>query len=178
MHAHPTILTEAVTLYQRGVEGRRDAKARDGAFSVLLDEFLDAFYTETDPAQRQAMIDEEPPRIGEERRDAYVGAVGEHLARRWGLQIPRWSIASWRGVAEPWFVGRMGIGLSGLLLVESLIAFRRRRIFTEAEPLRRARIPVAQSIRISNRCGKPEPSFVHTVGLRRRYKSLTSRNAS
>jgi hypothetical protein len=44
-------------------------------------------------------------------------------------------------VAEPWFVGMMGKGLSGLLLVESPIAFRRRRIFTEAEPLRRARMP-------------------------------------
>ena len=143
MHAHPTTLAEAVTLYQRGVERRRDAEARDGAFSVLLDAFLDAFYTENDLVRRQAMIDDEPPRTGEERRDAYVGAVGEHLARRWGLQIPPWSSASWREVAEPWFVGRMGIGLSGLLLVESPIAFRRRRIFTEAEPLRRARMPVA-----------------------------------
>jgi hypothetical protein len=35
----------------------------------------------------------------------------------------------------------MGQGLSGLLLVESPIAFRRRLIFTEAEPLRRARMP-------------------------------------
>jgi hypothetical protein len=36
----------------------------------------------------------------------------------------------------------MGNGLSGLLLVESPIAVRSRRIFTEAEPLRRARMPV------------------------------------
>jgi len=50
--------------------------------------------------------------------------------------------APWREVAEPWFVGRMGNGLSGLLLVESPIAVRSRRIFTEAEPLRRARMPV------------------------------------
>jgi hypothetical protein len=35
----------------------------------------------------------------------------------------------------------MGVALSGLFLVESPIAFRRRRIFTEAEPLRRARRP-------------------------------------
>jgi hypothetical protein len=44
-------------------------------------------------------------------------------------------------IADPWFVGTMGKGLSGLLLVESPVAFRRRRIFTEAEPLRRARMP-------------------------------------
>lgn len=137
MHPHPTSLAEAVRRYLQVGEGQ------DGAFSVLLDEFLDAFYTETDPAQRQAMIDAEPPRLGNERHDAYVGAVGEYLASRWDLRIPPWSDAPWREVAEPWFVGMMGKGLSGLLLVESPIAFRRRRIFTEAEPLRRARMPAA-----------------------------------
>ena len=74
MHPRPTTLAEAVRRYLEVGEGQ------DGAFSVLLDEFLDAFYTETDPAQRQAMIDEEPPRLGNERHDAYVGAVGEYLA--------------------------------------------------------------------------------------------------
>lgn len=136
MRPRPTTLADAVRVYRQYGEGR------EGAFSVLLDEFLDAFYSETEPARRQAMIDEEPPRTGEERHDAYIAAVGEHLARRWGLQIPPWSDAPWREVAEPWFVGVMGKGLSGLLLVESPIAFRRRRIFTEAEPLRRARMPV------------------------------------
>jgi hypothetical protein len=135
MRPHPTTLAEAVGLY------RQNGERRDGAFSVLLDEFLDAFYTETELSRRQAMIDEEPARVGEERRDAYIGAVGEHLARRWGLHIPPWTDAPWREVAEPWFVGMMGKGLSGMLLVESPIAFRRRRIFTEAEPLRRARMP-------------------------------------
>jgi hypothetical protein len=32
-------------------------------------------------------------------------------------------------------------GLKAMLLVESPLAFRRRLIFTEAEPLRRARMP-------------------------------------
>jgi hypothetical protein len=58
---------------------------RDGAFAVLLDEFLDAFYTEQDATTRQAMIDEEPPKIGKDPHDAYLEAVAEHLARRWGL---------------------------------------------------------------------------------------------
>jgi len=136
MRPYPTTLAEAVKFYLE------DGAGQNGAFLVLLDEFLDAFYTETEPARRQAMIDEAPPWTGNERHDAYIGAVGEHLARRWGLQIPAWSDASGREVAEPWFVGMMGKGLSGLLLVESPIAFRRRRIFTEAEPLRRARMPV------------------------------------
>jgi hypothetical protein len=136
MRPRPTTLAEAIRLYRQYGEGQ------EGVFAVLLDEFLDAFYTETEPARRQGMIDEEPTRTGEERHDAYIGAVGEHLSRRWGLCIPPWSGAPWREVTEPWFVGMMGKGLSGLLLVESPIAFRRRRIFTEAEPLRRARMPV------------------------------------
>jgi hypothetical protein len=137
MRPHPTTLAEAVRRYKLEGEGQ------EGAFSVLLDEFSDAFYTAAEAAPRQAMIDDEPPRIGDERLDAYVGAVGEHLARRWDLNIPPWSGQPWREVAEPWFVGMMGQGLSGLLLVESPIAFRRRRIFTEAEPLRRARMSAA-----------------------------------
>jgi hypothetical protein len=132
----PKTLAEAVRFYRAGGGGEEEV------FSILLDEFLDAFYTEADPTLRQAMIDEEPPFLGNERHDAYIGAVGEHLARRWGLRIPAWSDGPRREVAEPWFVGMMGKGLSGLLLVESPIAFRRRRIFTEAEPLRRARMPI------------------------------------
>jgi hypothetical protein len=131
-----TTLAEAVARYlQRG-------QPHDAAFSVLLDEFLDGFYEETDPVRRGAMIDEEPSWTGDERKDAYIGAVGEHLARRWGLAIPAWTENPRRAVAEPWFVGMMGVGLAPLLLVESPIAFRRRRIFTEAEPLRRARMPI------------------------------------
>ena len=132
----PKTLAEVARFYRGSGDGEEEA------FSVLVDEFLDAFYTEADPATRQAMIDEEPPFIGNERLDAYIGAVGEHLARRWDLRIPAWSDDPRREVAEPWFIDLMGNGLSGLLLVESPIAFRRRRIFTEAEPLRRARMPV------------------------------------
>jgi hypothetical protein len=135
MRPVPTSLAEAVRRYHD--EGNGDERA----FAVLLDEFLDAFYTQESAEHRLAMIEDEPPRIGSERLDAYVGAVGGHLARRWGLQIPSWTEQPWRAVAEPWFVGMMGQGLSGLLLVESPIAFRSRRIFTEAEPLRRTRMP-------------------------------------
>jgi hypothetical protein len=135
MLTHPTTLADAVRRYNDNGTGE------EGVFSVALDEFLDVFYSEESSACRQAMIDDEPPRIGKERLDAYIGAVGEHLARRWNLRIPAWSHAAWRDLEEPWFVGMMGKGLSGLLLVESPIAFRRRNIFTEAEPLRRARMP-------------------------------------
>jgi hypothetical protein len=144
MHRHPTTLAEAIGYYTR------DGGGDEAAFGVLLDEFLDAFYGEATASSRQSMIDDVPPRIGSERLDAYVGAVGEHLARRWGLFIPSWTDEPWREASEPWFVGMMGRGLSGLLLAESPIAFRRRRIFTEAEPLRRARMPAGHT-------GEPGP---------------------
>lgn len=114
--------------------------ARGADFAVRIDEFLDAFYGATE-ARRQVMLDPEPDRTGDARKDAYVGAVAEHLARRWSLRVPDWAADDGRDAPEPWFVGRMGVALSGLLLAESPIAFRRRRIFTEAEPLRRARMP-------------------------------------
>jgi hypothetical protein len=132
MPSHPRTLVEAV---------RRSGGDPD-RFAVLLDEFLDVFYSE-ESALRQAMIRDEPPRLGDERLDAYVGAVAEHLAMRWHLRIPDWARDDSRDVARPWFVGRMGKGLAPMLLAESPIAFRRRRIFTEAEPLRRARMPLA-----------------------------------
>jgi len=81
MHPYPTTLAQAVRFYRRYDEGR------EGAFSVLLDEFVDAFCTEKGCARRQAMIDDEPSRIGEEGHNAYIGAVGEHLARGWCAQI-------------------------------------------------------------------------------------------
>ena len=131
MRPHPKTLAEAVCWT---IEGRE-------ALAVMVDEFLDAFYG-ADASSRADMLRDEPPRLGQEREDAFVGAVGEHLARRWGLPVPDWAARDDREVNEPWFMGKMGIGLSPLLLIESPIAFRRRRIFTEAEPLRRARMPV------------------------------------
>jgi hypothetical protein len=123
-----------------------DAISPDLGFDTALmriNEFLDAFYGAPDHV-RQAMISREPSHHGDERLDAYVGAVAEHLARRWGLTIPSWATADERACKEPWFVGELGTTqLASLYLAESPIAFRRRRIFTEAEPLRRARMPVA-----------------------------------
>lgn len=102
--------------------------------------FLDSFYT--DPPRRQTMIDPEPTLTGVSRTDAYMGAVAEHLARRWGLRIPQWVERPERFLKRPLF-GSSIEALKALLLVQSPVAFRRRMIFVEHEPLRRARMPVA-----------------------------------
>ena len=46
----------------------------------------EAFYLEKDKAAQQAMLDPVPIPTGDPRNDAWLGAVGEHLAQRWGLR--------------------------------------------------------------------------------------------
>jgi hypothetical protein len=72
--------------------------------------------------------------------NALLGAVGEHLMNRWNLgEPPAWSSGPERFLDRPWFMGPER--MKGFLLAESPLAFRRRFIFTEAEPLRRASMP-------------------------------------
>ena len=74
------------------------------------------------------------------RFSARFGAVGEHLARRWNLTIPARTEDPSRFLRRPYFTTTLE-GLKALRLVKSPIAFRRHLIFTEAEPLRRTRMP-------------------------------------
>ncbi len=124
----PTSLREAV---DRIIEGYD--------FFNATNEFLDEFYLAR-PEERQRMIAEEPAWIGESFQDAYVGAMGEHLARRGGLDIPAWVEDQRRFLDEPHFPPYSELA-KPYFLRDSPIAFRRRLIFTEAEPLRRARLP-------------------------------------
>lgn len=115
-------------------------------FSFLLREFLDEFYAAVRKGHAAALITDEPPPVPEDREHASLGAIGEHLARRWHLPIPAWTDDPSRFLRRPYFTTSIE-GLKALLLVESPLAFRRRLIFTEAEPLRRARMPTgAESI--------------------------------
>jgi hypothetical protein len=126
----PRSLAEAVRQHRSG---------RD--FGVALNEFLDEFYLAA-ANERQAMLAEDPPFVGDEHLDAYIGAVAEHLARRWRLDhAPKWASDARRFLDWPWFPDGESPKLKRILLMESPIAFRRRQIFAEAEPLRRARMP-------------------------------------
>lgn len=109
-------------------------------FSLLLREFLDEFYGALQKGGAGACIVDEPPDLSDAREHASLGAIGEHLARRWHLPIPAWTDDLSRFLRRPYFTTTIE-GLKALLLAESPIAFRRRLIFTEAEPLRRARMP-------------------------------------
>jgi hypothetical protein len=114
-------------------KGRRARKGANIGFSERPDGLAGR------ATRRQETIAEEPPFTGDPREDAYVGGVGEHLALRWGLRVPAWVFDPRRFLREPWCVGDVGPAFAAYLLMESPTAFRRRLIFTEADPLRRAR---------------------------------------
>jgi hypothetical protein len=111
------------------------------SYHVAMAGFLDNFYKQ--PERRQAMIDQEPEMVGDAILDATLGAVGEHLARRWKLAIPPWTEHPTRFLRRPHFPPPFE-RLKPLLIAQSPLAFRRRLIFVEHEPLRRARMPVGE----------------------------------
>jgi hypothetical protein len=126
----PQTLAEAVS--------RTNAGER---FDYTLPEFLDVFYRlirQGDSAAAYAAIEECPPPLADPRLTAYIGGVAEHLCRRWGLErIPAWTDHPSRFLKRPFFeIDEPSV--RHLYLKESPLAFRRRLIFVEAVPLRRA----------------------------------------
>ena len=108
---------------------------------ISIAEFLDEFYFQHgQTAAQQKMIHAPPPITDSQPLDAYVGAIGEHLARRWALTIPSWVHDEHRFLDTPIWADDLQL-MKPILLRDSPIAFRRRLIFTEAEPLRRGRFP-------------------------------------
>jgi len=132
------------------VSGRPDSLARvaeiatadRGDFADALDAFLDAFYLDhPDRAGMQARIDQAPEPVGDGFVDAWIGAAGEHLARRWGLDVPAWTRRPHHfRLGLPRFVPDAR-SLRALLRSQSPAAFRSRNLFTVSEPMRRARFP-------------------------------------
>jgi hypothetical protein len=114
-------------------------------FSFLVRAFLDEFYGGVRRGEAAVCIADEPERLSDLREHASLGAVGDHLARRWNLTIPAWTEDPSRFLRRPSFTTTLE-GLKALLLVERPIACRRRLIFTEAEPLRRARMPIGPQL--------------------------------
>lgn len=109
-------------------------------FRYQLASFLYGFYLDTSSSRRRARLINAPQIIGVHRFDALIGAIGEHLCRRWRLgPAPAWTEEPERFLSAPWLLGSER--MKPFYLVESPSAYRRRFIFTEMEPLRRARMP-------------------------------------
>lgn len=126
----PGTLAEAVRSHlETGIE-----------FRFPLAGFLDGFYLDHTWHGRKERVIDEPPFKGDESFDALVGAIGEHLCRRWSLgPPPDWVENPMRFLRRPLFLGSER--MKPFYLAESPSAYRRRFIFTELEPLRRARMP-------------------------------------
>ncbi len=119
---------------------------RDPDWRHHLDEFLDSFYgADGDTMGQAASIAEAPQWVNHAHANAFLGGVGEHLARRWGLPIPAWVRDKSRYLAEALFVPDER-PLRGYLLVVSPVAFRTRLIFTGPDPLQRARFPYHRGV--------------------------------
>lgn len=114
-------------------------------WDTALPEFLDTFYFALrgwpGPCP-QSCLDAEPPEVQDRIWHAQLGAIGEHLALRWHLTVPSWCHDGSRFLKDPFFPSGTQ-SYKGWYFIQSPTAFRRRMIFTEAEPLRRARMPVA-----------------------------------
>ncbi|KAA0598682.1 hypothetical protein J2848_000943 [Azospirillum lipoferum] len=85
-------------------EAVRRCKSGQQTFSVALGEFLDEFYMDRDSGSRYARVQDPPDQLGDDVFDAYAGAVGEHLVRRWRLGTPPdWTEVPAASCAAPGF---------------------------------------------------------------------------
>jgi hypothetical protein len=117
-------------------------------FASASGEFEQAFYLETDREARQTMLDPAPVPTGDPRDDAWLGAIGEHLAQRWDLEVPSWTQeAAFMGGQRPYFWPDKAIARD-VQIVETPPAFRRRLLFTYAEPLMNAKFPNDLKVRM------------------------------
>ena len=118
-------------------EVARRTKAGEQAFDPAVREFLDTFYA--NPTSRFSAISD-PPELIDPLHDAYLAAVGEHLARVYGLPIPEWTETHGFELHRPFFAGGLE-SLKAILTVESPTAFRRRLLFISANALSRPHAP-------------------------------------
>lgn len=63
---------------------------RGESFAAMLTAFPGASF-DADPDDRQAMIDDPPLGLSDARSDALLGAVAEHLALTWSLEVQDWT---------------------------------------------------------------------------------------
>ena len=70
----------------------------------------------------------EPPLVGDDRVDAALAALAEHLARRDGWPVPSWAKQESRTTMDWWFVDDLP-ALQAFALRESPLSFRKRGVF-------------------------------------------------
>jgi hypothetical protein len=126
----PSTLAEAIDRVRSGVP-------RD----VALAEFVDSFLMAPDDGARLAALEAEPEQTEDAQLDALAGAIAEYLAKQYRLgRIPAWASHPRRQLDEPWFTtSSASPALREYLSFASPAEFRSHNIFTDEQPLRRAR---------------------------------------
>lgn len=104
-------------------------------FDPAVREFLDTFYAAGEG--REAALASRPSLLGGVK-DAYLAALGEHLARANGMAVPTWTDNHGTRLRRPFFAGGLE-SLKAVLTVESPTAFRRRMLFVSKDALDRPR---------------------------------------
>ena len=102
---------------------------------LALDAFLDAFY-EPD-ASREVMLAEEPSPGLSVQEGAYLAGVADYLCDIYRLPHPAWTTRAAYFLPQAYWPETLGPAFERVCAAESPTAFRRRFIFTEAQPLRR-----------------------------------------
>jgi hypothetical protein len=99
-------------------------------------EFLDEFSHQADETVRVSAISERPAPTGDRRKDAFLGALAEHLAAVEGLERPPWSVEPDRFLDRFWFVSDVP-GFRATAIAQAPAAFRRRGVFLPERSLHR-----------------------------------------
>jgi hypothetical protein len=97
-------------------------------------EFLEEYRWESEDAQAALLVDE-PPSVGDERWDALLAAVAEHLAAKHDLAPPGW--AELRVLGRPWFPAELRVQRADAL-VHAPAAFRKHGVYLAAADLEAA----------------------------------------
>jgi hypothetical protein len=112
--------------------GRRVARTADAKVRwKLVWEFLEEYRWEQAEAQ-PSLLQDEPAPVGDERWDALLAALAEHLAARLDLAPPPW--AESRVLRRPWFPAELQIQRAEAL-VWAPAAFRKHGVYLSARDL-------------------------------------------
>lgn len=114
--------------------GRLAREADEKTRWKLVWEFLEEYRWEE--ADRQpALLQEEPSAVGDERWDALLAAIAEHLAAQHDLAPPPW--AELRVLVRPWFPAELKVQRADAL-VRAPAAFRKHGVCLSARDLEAA----------------------------------------
>ena len=115
--------------------GRRLARVDDAKTRwKLVWEFLEEDRWEPDDVQPSLLLDE-PPITGDERWDALLAALAEHLTAQHDLAAPEW--AEIRVLQQPWFPAELAAQRADAL-VWAPAAFRKHGVYLSVRDLEAA----------------------------------------